>query len=114
MKPFCAWLVIAAAAVGALDLGAAAEDNLAMPKAFCAERWPQDFVMQKHCIEEQVAAAIDVAKMIDGLPEGSEPRQAVARCAMRWQGEDGQIDYVMARHCAVEQLEAFLEILEQR
>lgn len=77
-------------------------------KGFCADQWPTDFVMQKHCIDENIKAR-QVAQSFD--VETSKDRAIIwAQCSTQWKDKAGRTDWGMMAHCLKEQ-EAALQAI---
>ena len=81
------------------------------PTVFCARSWPEDFVMQKHCITKQRDATKKIAEDFNRLVkqeqriEESLYHRIVGRCAQQFGGDMAMID-----HCTRKQVEAFLSL----
>jgi len=81
------------------------------PAVFCARTWPEDFVMQKHCITKQREATRKIAEDFNRLVkqeqriEESLYHRIVGRCAQQF-GED----VAMIEHCTRKQLEAYFSL----
>lgn len=85
------------------------EDNAKSEiKAFCADKWPSDFVMQKHCIAESVKDR-DEAQHLDVMANKNN-MIIWGTCLGRWKDDAGRTDWTMANHCIQEQLKALAEI----
>lgn len=77
-------------------------------KAFCAAEWPTDFVMQKHCIDENNKART-VAQKFDAM-QSKDHTVIWAKCSMEWKDKAGRTDWTMMSHCLQEQ-EAALKVI---
>lgn len=77
-------------------------------KAFCANKWPTDFRMQKFCRDRQFESAIQVSKILQRLQKDSVEDQIMLRCLGKWTEVDGLgFDYRMVNFCWQSQYEAY-------
>ena len=72
--------------------------------AFCSERWPDDFVMRRSCVADQLQAVTELAPIMKSLPRDDPATRAVVMCKERW-----DVDYVMLLSCVKEQIQAARE-----
>ena len=63
--------------------------------ARCRTEWPDEAVMVKHCVDQDLAAL----RALDTYPEEHQP--IITRCLQEWSGE-----YKMVKHCADQNIEA--------
>lgn len=78
------------------------KNQRALILSLCSDRWKEDFVMQKHCYEEQVQAR-------ERVQEGHSAMDNIviwANCAGAWSDDSDRTDWVMMEHCLVEQTAA--------
>ena len=85
------------------------------PAIFCERTWPDDFVMQKHCIGKQQDAIRKIVeeftrlvKQEQRIEEGLYYR-IMGRCAQQF-GDD----VAMIEHCTRKQLDAYLSLKQDR
>ena len=85
------------------------------PAIFCERTWPEDFVMQKHCIGKQQAATRKIVEEFNRLVkqekliEESLYHRIMGRCAQQF-GDD----VAMIEHCTRKQLDAYLSLKQDR
>ena len=73
---------------------------------FCAAEWSEDFVMQKHCVEQQTQAR-DKAQKVDVMAS-SVAMKTWANCTSEWTDKNSKLtDWVMMYHCYEEQISAY-------
>ncbi|OLP54876.1 hypothetical protein BJF92_13800 [Rhizobium rhizosphaerae] len=77
-------------------------------KDFCAGQWPTDFVMQKHCIDENNVAR-NKAQKFDTM-KSKDNTVIWAQCSMQWKDKADRTDWVMMSHCLDEQSAALKAI----
>jgi len=77
-------------------------------KDFCAGQWPTDFVMQKHCIDENNVAR-NKAQKFDTM-QSKDHTVIWAQCSMQWKDKADRTDWVMMSHCLDEQSAALKAI----
>ncbi|CUW88598.1 exported hypothetical protein [Agrobacterium genomosp. 2 str. CFBP 5494] len=77
-------------------------------KAFCADQWPTDFVMQRHCIDEN-SKAREIAQQFDVM-KSKDHAVIWAQCLSQWKDKADGMDWVMMAHCLKEQ-EAALQAI---
>jgi len=76
-------------------------------KGFCKLKWPDDYVMQRHCFERQQAAFWDYVKIDRRYPGDTEETQIIRRCIQKWTSKNDHVDWVMAVHCMQRQINAY-------
>lgn len=95
-----AWLAIAAGLANAGEK----PDTI---KAFCANRWDDDFKMQVHCIEDQSIAAYTMWQLDDQFRKDPMHVRIYKFCLRRWKDEaSGGYDWKMVSYCYGEQSKA--------
>ena len=72
----------------------------------CADKWPKNYRMQKHCRKQQTAALNGFLDLYSKYPKGSEEQTIMGRCMGEWT-ENELINWRMAMHCSKKQLEAY-------
>jgi len=75
-------------------------------RSFCQQKWPDDYVMQKQCIEAQSEARAKV-QAVDVL--GSKVKMQIwAKCSGDWTDKKSNLtDWVMMSHCYDSQWSAY-------
>lgn len=76
-------------------------------KAFCVDKWPNDFRMQEHCLSKQGDGLDGLMRHVERLERLGEPALAtiIVTCDEKW--SRGPLkDYVMIDHCVSEQVAA--------
>jgi hypothetical protein len=74
--------------------------------SLCKQKWPDDYVMQKHCVETQTEARAKV-QAVDVL--GSKVKMKIwAKCSGDWTDKRTDLtDWVMMSHCYDTQWSAY-------
>lgn len=81
------------------------------PAIFCERTWPEDFVMQKHCIGKQQDATKKIVEDFNRLVKQEKRieealyHRIIGRCAQQF-GDD----VAMIEHCTRKQIEAYLSL----
>lgn len=76
----------------------------------CERDWPDNYVMQKHCIDWQGQAAERVRGPMKKAQEGIAPYVTiVTECGKQWQDGD-TFNYPMVDHCIKRQIEAYNQL----
>lgn len=77
-------------------------------RANCDAEWPDDYVMQKHCVVKQAQAFNRLQPWVRSLPDDvkDSDNQILGRCAVQWHGKVDGTDYVMLEHCVNKQRSA--------
>jgi hypothetical protein len=77
-------------------------------KILCSSRWPDDYSMQKFCVDKQIKSASNCFELSQKYPEGSEERKIIRKCMTRWYDKDKNvIDFSMSEFCIKKQIEAY-------
>lgn len=85
------------------------------PALFCERTWPEDFVMQKHCITKQQEATRKIVEDFTRLVKQEKRieealyHRIMGRCAQQF-GDD----VAMIEHCTRKQLDAYLSLKQER
>ncbi|QNN47467.1 hypothetical protein H9L17_04840 [Thermomonas brevis] len=75
-------------------------------RRFCSMEWPEDFSMQKHCVEEQTEAR-DKAQKID-ITASQVAMKIWGHCTSEWTDKTTDLtDWAMMYHCYEEQMSAY-------
>lgn len=81
-----------------------ARNSYSLARQHCAAEWPNDFAMQKHCLETQVEG---MRKFVASSRSVGRPLdKALEKCVEQWT-KSGRPDFMMIGHCAEEQAEAY-------
>ncbi|MDX8469221.1 hypothetical protein RFM26_26330 [Mesorhizobium sp. VK23B] len=73
-------------------------------ESFCADQWPSDFVMRKHCRKEALKA-YGHAQSFD-IMKDNEHAVIWSTCSANWTDKLGRTDWFMMSHCLDEQISA--------
>lgn len=86
------------------------------PAVFCARTWPEDFVMQKHCITKQREAIRKITETFNRFVKQEKriDEQLYYRILGRCTKEMGPDDAVMIEHCTRKQLEAYFSLKQDQ
>jgi hypothetical protein len=85
------------------SLTASTDDVEQQIRRKCVGEWPTDYVMQEHCLRQQLEAVRKVQEPLD-IPgaAASVPQQIRSKCATDWPQ-----DFQMRAHCEKQQAEAY-------
>lgn len=76
-------------------------------RKLCEKRWPDDYRMQLHCIEQQNEYAGLLLPMVEQAQSDPALRRIMVMCVERWRDKDlSTSDFRMAHDCVEKQLEA--------
>lgn len=86
------------------------------PAVFCARTWPDDFVMQKHCITKQREAIRKIAETFNRLVKQEKriDEPLYSRILGKCTKEMGPDDAAMIEHCTRKQIEAYFSLKQDQ
>lgn len=77
-------------------------------RSFCQKKWPDDYVMQKHCVIEQ-SKARGKAQSIDVM-KSKVKMNIWGNCTAKWTDESELTNWVMMYHCYDAQWTAYQDL----